>query len=107
MNTPPLKEENLSHSDLTAIHAALFEQLVTGHGQMALTFLGKIPDPNGDFLAEPDLVAAKIFIDQLEMLKAKTRGNLSEKEVRLLEDTLMATQDAFAERFDAQRGDSE
>lgn len=107
MNTPPLGEENLSQSDLAAIHAALFEQLVSGHGQMALTFLGKIPDPHGERIPEPDLVAAKIFIDQLEMLKTKTRGNLSGDEVRLLEDTLKATQDAFAELFDAQRGESE
>lgn len=107
MNTPPLREDSLSQSDVTAIHAALFEQLVAGHGQMALTFLGKIPDPNGETVAEPDLVAAKIFIDQLEMLTSKTRGNLSEKEVRLLEDTLKATQEAFAEQFDAQRGEPE
>lgn len=107
MNTPPLKEDALSQSDVAAIHAALFEQLVTGHGQMALTFLGKIPDPNGETIGEPDLVGAKIFIDQLEMLTSKTRGNLSEKEVRLLEDTLKATQEAFAELFDAQRGEPE
>ena len=102
MNPTPLPEDHLSGADVSSIHAALFEQLVSGHGQMALTFLGRIPDPNGDILPEPDLVAAKIFIDQLEMLQAKTRGNLGAKEAALLTETLRATQDAFAELLDAQ-----
>jgi hypothetical protein len=102
MNTTPLPEDRLSGADISAIHAALFEQLVSGHGQMVLTFLGKIPDPNGDILPEPDLVAAKIFIDQLEMLQVKTRGNLGPKESALLAETLRVTQEAFAELFDAQ-----
>jgi hypothetical protein len=102
MNTPPLPEDHLSGADVPAIHAALFEQLVAGHGQMALTFLGRIPDPNGETVPDPDLVAAKIFIDQLEMLQVKTRGNLGPKEAALLAETLRVTQEAFAELLDAQ-----
>lgn len=99
---PPLPEDRLAGADLADIHAALFEQLVGGHGQMVLTFLGKIPDPHTGEPAEPDLVAAKIFIDQLEMLRTKTRGNLGASEALLLEKTLEVTHAAFLELFEAQ-----
>lgn len=98
---PPLPEDNLSDADADAIYAALFEQMVAGHGQMVLTFLGKLPNPHTGEPDEPELPAAKIFIDQLEMFRVKTRGNLSPKEEKLLEDTLNAVHTAFAEALDA------
>ena len=95
--TPPLPEDDLANASLEDIHSALFDQLVGGHAQMALTFLGKIPNPQSGELEEPDLQAAKIFIDQLEMLQAKTRGNLSEPEKAHLARALSAVKSAFAE----------
>lgn len=98
---PPLPEDSLSEADADAIYTALFEQMVTGHGQMALTFLGKLPNPHTGQPDEPELPAAKIFIDQLEMLRVKTRGNLGPAETKLLDDTLEVLHSAFAEVLDA------
>src|SRR5262245_35768960 len=83
------------------IHAMLFEQLVTGHGQMALMFLGKLENPQTGRCEEPEPLGAKVFIDQLDMLLAKTKGNLSEREAKLLEETLTTTQAAFVEVVNA------
>ncbi len=82
-------------------HAALFSQLVTGHGQMALMFLGKLPNPQTGNVELPILEAARTFIDQLEMLEKKTQGNISPDETRLLQETLGLTRTAFVEVVDA------
>ncbi len=89
------------------IHAELFVQLVTGHAQMAMMFLGRYPNPQTGALEASQPEVAKIYIDQLEMLQAKTRGNLSAGESKLLNDMLMATHGAFAEALDAQVTDRE
>lgn len=86
------------------IYAELFAQLVTGHAQMAMMFLGRYPNPQTGATEEPQLEVAKIYLDQLEMLQAKTRGNLSVAESKLLGDMLMATSGAFAAVLDAQVG---
>jgi hypothetical protein len=78
-----------------AAHAALFEQMVAGHGRMVLTFLGRLPNPHSGEHEAPNLEAAKIFIDQLDMLRAKTRGNLSAAEERLIGSTLETVHAAF------------
>src|SRR5581483_5737280 len=44
-----------------------------------------------------DVEAAKMFIDQLEMLEAKTKGNLSKQEEGLFKQALAALQMAFVE----------
>jgi len=80
-----------------AVHSALFEQLVSGHGHMALMFLGQLENPQTGRREEPEPLGAKVFIDQLDMLLAKTQGNLSEHEAALLQQTLTATQLAFVE----------
>jgi len=89
------------------IHSELFVQLVTGHAQMAMMFLGRYPNPQTSVPEVPQPEVAKIYIDQLEMLQAKTRGNLSAVESKLLNDMLMATRGAFAEALDAQFTDRE
>jgi hypothetical protein len=48
-----------------------------------------------------DLDAAKMFIDQLEMLEAKTKGNLNPQETSLLKQTLMSLRLSFVEAADA------
>ena len=68
---------------------------------MALTFLGKVDNPQ---TGRPDGVnteAAKVFIDQLEMLRSKTRGNLDAEETRLLAQMLDLVRTAFVEVMDA------
>jgi len=47
-----------------------------------------------------DLEAAQLFIGQLEMLEAKTRGNLNKTEETLLKQTLMSLRMTFVEAVD-------
>lgn len=83
-------------------HAALFFQMVTGHTQMVLTFLGRLPNPHTGEPGEINLEAAELFIDQLEMLQGKTLGNLSGDESKLLAEALSVTQTAFVEVVEGQ-----
>ncbi len=53
----------------------------------AFVHLGDMPHPESQ-KTEPDLVLAKQTIDLLGMLQAKTRGNLSDEEAKLLEHLL-------------------
>jgi hypothetical protein len=48
-----------------------------------------------------ELEAARLFIDQLEMLEAKTRGNLTPPETRLLQQSLMTVRLAYVETVEA------
>lgn len=86
-------------------HAALFAQLVTGHAQMALMFLGKLPNPQTGKAEEPNPEAAQVFIGQLEMLEAKTKGNLTTEEARLLGQMLGMTRMSFVDAIDTQLGE--
>jgi hypothetical protein len=80
--------------------SALFVQLVMQQTNMALMLLGQIANPNtGETLRDPQ--AARFFIDALEMLEVKTRGNLSRDEAELLKHNLMALHLAFVEAINA------
>ena len=67
--------------------SALFAHLVIQNTNMALMFLGKVPHPQSGETVQ-DLETAKMFIDQLEMLEAKTKGNLTPEEAKLLKQSL-------------------
>ncbi len=68
-------------------HAAGFSTLLLMLGTAALAHLGAAPDPvKGE--AEPDLAHAKQAIDLLDVLKAKTAGNLTAVESGMLDDLL-------------------
>lgn len=69
------------------LNSELFEELVTSLAQSALMGMGKLRHPAFQ-KAEVDLEAAQHAIDLLDMLEAKTRGNLSDDESRLLKQTL-------------------
>ena len=60
-----------------------FPGFVIGLAQMALMHLGEIPEARGG-IGEVDLEQARHAIDILDMLDAKTRGNLTEDEEQLL-----------------------
>ncbi len=64
-------------------HEVMFTQLVLMFHTAAMQQLGKLKSPLTDAL-ERNLDAAKNSIDLLDMLKEKTRGNLSADENRLL-----------------------
>ena len=82
------------------LQSALFAQLVVQQSNLALMLLGKGPHPES---GQPvrDLEAAKLFIDQLEMLETKTQGNLNKEEAALLKQSLMALRMAFVEAVES------
>jgi hypothetical protein len=76
------------------IMASLFVSMVMQQAQMALMLLGQMPHPEtGETIT--DLEGAQMFIDQLEMLEVKTKGNLDKDEEQLLKQSLIGTRMAF------------
>ena len=90
-NRPFTKEEELS---------ALFAQMVLQQSNMAMMLLGKVPHPQTGQTMQ-DIEAARMFIDQLEMIEAKTKGNLSKEEDALLKHTLMTLRLSFVEAVES------
>jgi hypothetical protein len=76
--------------------AQRFVQFVMMQAQNIFYVLGRIPSPDGRPIP-PNLEAAKILIDQLEMIQEKTRGNLSKQEESILDDALKNVRLAFVE----------
>ncbi len=76
--------------------SALFASLVMQNTNMALIFLGQAPHPQTGKTAQ-DLEQASYFIDQLEMLAVKTKGNLDKQEDALLKQSLTHLRLAFVE----------
>lgn len=77
-------------------HQALFTGLVLQQAGLASAFLGEAPNPETG-RPEVNLDAASLFIDTLEMLEAKTRGNLTPDESRLLSETLTRLRLSFVQ----------
>jgi hypothetical protein len=73
-----------------------FIEFVMMTAQNAALFLGQIPNPK---TGEPEmnLDLARMFIDQLEMIQEKTRGNLTNEETMVLRNTISNLQMAFVE----------
>ena len=82
------------------MRSALFAHMVVQQSSMAMMLLGKTPHPETGQIVR-DLEAAKFFIDQLEMLEFKTKGNLNQEEAALLKQSLMSLRMAFVESVDA------
>jgi hypothetical protein len=78
----------------------LFAQMVLQQSSMAMMFLGKTAHPQTGEIVR-DLEAARLFIDQLEMLEHKTKGNLTQEETALLQQSLMSLRMAFVEAVDS------
>jgi hypothetical protein len=70
-----------------ANHNILFMQLIIQNQQIAMMSMGKIKNPVTGRI-ERNLEHAKIYIDTLDMLLAKTKGNLSDYEEKFLIETL-------------------
>ena len=83
----------ISREDLMS---ALFANMIIQQTNMALIFLGKAPHPETGERVQ-DIEAAQMFIDQLEMLETKTKGNLNKREEELLKQSLMTLRMAFVE----------
>jgi len=82
------------------IMTELFQRIVMRETNMALMFLGRIPHPETNEVLR-DLAAAKDYVDQLEMLEHKTRGNLSAAEEALLRKSIAATRTSLAAEMEA------
>ncbi len=76
--------------------AQRFIELVMMQAQQAAMFLGRFPAPGGEKI-EINLDYARMFIDQLEMLQEKTRGNLSNEETQVLNGVLADLRLAFVQ----------
>lgn len=81
---------------------ALFMQLVLMFHQATWQQLGKIPNPMTNKV-ERDLEQARMSIDLLDMLKARTQGNLSEDESRMLEQVLRELKLNFVDELDKEK----
>ena len=73
--------------DLHEKHQLYFTQLVAMFHAATMQQLGKVKNPLTDKI-DRDLAAAQSSIDMLDMLKEKTRGNLSPEEDRFLSQIL-------------------
>ena len=76
--------------------SAMFASMVIQNANMAMIFLGQAPHPQSGETAQ-DLENAKYFIDQLEMIEAKTKGNLNKQEEMLLKQSLTNLRLGFVE----------
>lgn len=83
-----------------AWRSALFAQLIMQQSSMAMMLLGKTAHPQTGEIVR-DVEAARLFIDQLEMLEHKTKGNLTPEETALLQQSLMSVRMAFVEAVDS------
>lgn len=69
------------------INEMLFMQLIMQNQQIAMMSMGKLKHPVTDKI-ERNMEMAKISIDTLDMLKLKTKGNLSSYEEKFLDEVL-------------------
>jgi hypothetical protein len=65
-----------------------FSMFVLSLGHSAMMHLGLAPHPETGGNVDKNLPLAQQTIDTLEMLQEKTRGNLDEKEIQLLQSVL-------------------
>ena len=96
MNDPHAKDNQSAGDNPEEMRSALFAQLVMQQASMAMMLLGKTPHPETGQTVR-DLEAAKYFIDQLEMLEVKTKGNLEEAETRLLQSLIYDLRVAYVD----------
>ncbi len=100
MSDSTVAQPDLGTASEEQMKSALFAHLIMQQSNMAMMLLGKTAHPETGQTMR-DLEAAKMFIDLLEMLEAKTKGNLSKEESSLLKSALMATRMAYVETANA------
>lgn len=100
MSDQHFTEPDTSGEGQQGTRSALFAQLVLQESNMALMLLGKVAHPDSGQTYK-DVEGARMFIDQLEMLEAKTKGNLTKEESALLKQSLMNLRLAFVEAVES------
>ncbi len=93
-------DRDAGHASPQEMTSALFANLVIQQTNMALMLLGRVPNPESGERVQ-DLDAARMFIDQLEMIEVKTKGNLDQREQQLLKQSLTTLRMAFVEAIDS------
>lgn len=73
-----------------------FSLFITNLSMQALVSLGEIPNPV-DNKKEQDLAQSVYIIDTLDMIKKKTKNNLSAEEEKLLDDILYSLRMKYLE----------
>jgi hypothetical protein len=96
----PMPPQDLGPISREEMMSALFAQLVVQQSNMAMLLMGKVPHPQTGQIMR-DIEAARLFVDQLEMLEAKTKGNLTKEEEQLLKQSLMGLRMAFVEAIES------
>jgi hypothetical protein len=94
MSEPHVSEAKPPSANREDMMSALFANLVVQQSSLAMMLLGKTPHPESGQVAK-DIDSARMFIDQLEMLEVKTKGNLRKEEAALLKQSLMSLRLAF------------
>src|SRR5438067_7960625 len=106
MNGTPLSKDALANASGEEMMSSLFAGMVIQQTNMALMLLGRMPHPETGQTVQ-DIESAKMFIDQLEMLEVKTRGNLDKEEAKLLKQSLTTLRMAFVDAVDGEAGQPE
>ena len=83
--------------------AASFTDFLLWMATMIAVQFGDLPHPETGQPLEPNLPAARHFIDIMGMLQEKTAGNLDAQEEKLIDDLLFELRKRF---LDAQSGPS-
>ena len=100
MSAQQAPENNPAAAHREEMMSALFANMVIQQSNLAMMLMGKGAHPETG-QTHNDLEAAKLFIDQLEMLEVKTRGNLTKEEAALLKQTLMHLRMTFVEAVES------
>ncbi len=105
MNNTPPSPGAAADAGREEFLSALFANMVVQQTNMAMMLLGKVAHPEtGQFIQ--DFESARMLIDQLEMIEARTKGNLTKQEEALLKQALAALHMAFVETVDAPPAES-
>jgi hypothetical protein len=74
----------------------VFIEFVMMHAQNAAMFLGQMPDPRTG-QGQVNLPLSRMFIDQLAVIREKTKGNLSGDEKKVIDSAVSELQMAYVE----------
>ncbi len=84
----------IQHSPNVGERTQKFIEFIMMQAQQAALCLGQMPHPSTG-KEEINLDAARMFIDHLEIIREKTRGNLSKDEEKILSGILSELQMAY------------
>lgn len=92
----PEQEDSSSTADEMPIPPASFDLLVMTHASQAMLAMGFMPDPTTGEMVK-NLKLAGHHVDMLGILEEKTKGNLTEAEAAMLENSLHQLRMAYVQ----------